>query len=153
MGGRVVIRPLIALCCVVVPQSASPAQLMPPPHPAQIEQATKIVVPPRANDLKDYANLFADHVLVFENDKKVAGSRAEFLTYLRARTNLNVTVLHLSVGNPILVAERVADFPPPRPGVVNECCFYARIASYHLAPDGKVDRVVFIGNGLGWAAD
>lgn len=151
--GRRVAMSLLAALCAVVPPSALPAQLMPPPAPGEVEKAMAIVVPPKASHLADYVGLFAGRVAVFDNDKKVASTRAEFLTYLRARENLDVKVLHLSVGNPILVAETVADFPEPRPGVVNECCFYARLATYHLGPGGKVDRVFFIGNGAVWSAD
>jgi len=152
MGRRTVVS-LLAALCAVSPLNALPAQLMPPPAPGEVEKAMRIVVPPKPNQLADYVSQFADRVAVFENNKKVAGSRAEFLSYLRARKNLDVKVLHLSVGNPILVAETVADFPETRPGVVYECCFYARLATYHLGPSGRVDWVFFIGNGAVWSAD
>ncbi len=151
--GRYVVISLLAGLCAIVPSSAPGAQLMPPPAPGDVDKAMAIVVPPKAERLADYANLFADHVVVFENDKKVASTRTEFLSYLRARTSLDFKVLHLSVGNPIIMAETVSDFPKPRPNVVNECCIYARIGSYHLAPNGKVDRVLLIGSGAIWAGD
>jgi hypothetical protein len=90
-------------------------------------------------------------VSVFEGDKKVASTRAEFLSYLQARTGLHIHPLHISYGNPILVAESVSNIPvSPKPGVIYDCCFWARVASYHLTSGGHVDRVVFLENGAYW---
>lgn len=144
---------LSAAFLAVLPVGQLAAVPLPPPVPSEVQRAMEIVVPPRGGRLSHYVNLFAGRVIVLENGKKVASTRAEFLTYLKARTGSDIAVRDLSVGNPILVAESVADFPKPRIGAVYECCFYARIASYHFASNGKVDRVSFVGNGLGWAAD
>ena len=146
---RVLFR-LVAGVAFLQPLSASAAP-PPPPPPGAVEKATAIVVPPSADGLADYAKLFADNVSVFEGDKKVAGDRTEFLSYLRARTGLRIKPLHVSYGNPILVAETVSNFPRDRvPGVVYDCCFWARVASYHMDSGGLVDRVVFLENGAYW---
>lgn len=89
---------------------------------------------------------------MLEDEKKVASTRAEFLSYLRARTGLHVKVLQLSYGNPILVAEEVDNFREPQPDVVQGCCFWARLASYHFRPNGLVDRVLLIGNEGDWSS-
>lgn len=136
---------------VVAPLHALAAAPPPPPPPGAIEKAAAIVVPPTEAGLSDYANLFTEDVSVFEGDRRVAGNRAELLAYLRARTGLHFKVLHVSYGNPILVAETVSNFPDVRqPGVVYDCCFWARVATYHMAPGGGVDRVVFLENGADW---
>jgi hypothetical protein len=136
---------------VLLPLGASSAAPPPPPPPGAIERATAIVLPPDENGLADYANLFAEDVVIFEGDKKMASTRAEFLSYLRARIGLHVKPLHISYGNPILVAETVSNFPRnPMPGVVYDCCFWARVASYHLARNGRVDQVRFLENGAYW---
>ena len=136
---------------LIAPLNDLPAAPPPPPKPGAVEKATAIVIPPSEGGLPDYANLFTENVSVFEGDRKVAGNRAEFLDYLRARTGLHFKVLHVSYGNPILVAETVSNFPEVRqPGVVYDCCFWARVATYHLAPGGGVDRVVFLENGAYW---
>lgn len=123
----------------------------PPPLPEAIERASAIVTPPDASELVEYSKRFAENVSVREGDKSVASTRAEFLSYLQARTGLHIRPLHISYGNPILVAETVSNIPGHRePNVVYDCCFWARVASYHLSAGGQVDRVVFLENGAYW---
>ena len=95
-------------------------------------EAITLTVPPRENSLSNYVNLFTEGVVVLEDEKKVASNRAEFLSYLRARTGLHVKVLQLSYGNPILVAEEVDNFREPQPDVVQGCCFWAGLASLRI---------------------
>jgi hypothetical protein len=109
-----------------------------------------LAVPPREDRLANYVNLFADNVEVFEDDTKVASSRDQFLAYLRSRNGLHVRVLQLSVGNPLLVTEEVDNFQPFRRDVIQDCCNWARLATYHFGQSGKVDRVSLVGNGRGW---
>jgi hypothetical protein len=137
---------------VVVPSQLFAAP-PPPPPPGAFQKATAIAIQPKEDGLADYTKLFADDVVVLEGDKKVASDRAGFLTYLRARARLHQKVLHLSIGNPILVVETISDFPEhPPAGVFYDCCYWARIASYHLDSSGKVDRVLFLQNGSYWGA-
>lgn len=151
MGRRVAMGLLIGFSCVVA-YAAVRAAPLPPPHLARLAQAIAIAVPPKESSLTDYVNLFAEDIVVLDDDKQVASTRPEFLSYLRARTGLHVKVLQLSYGNPILVAEEVDNFREPRPDVVQDCCFWARLASYHFGPSGLVDRVLLIGNEMGWAS-
>lgn len=139
------------LVSTLLPLGALPAAPPPPPPPGAVEKADSIVSPPTEAGLATYVNLFTPDVGVFEGDKKVSSTRAEFLAYLRSQTGLHFKVLHVSYGNPILVAETVSNFPEVRqPGAVYDCCFWARVATYHLAAGGGVDRVVFLENGAYW---
>ena len=48
--------------------------------------------------------------------------------------------------------QSTANFPRnPTLGFVYDCFFWARVASYHLSSDGKVDRVIFLENGAYWS--
>ena len=74
--------------------------------------------------------------------------RRKLLSYLKERTGLHARILHVSYGNPIMVAETISNFPTdPKPGVVYDFCFWARLATYHMSPGGLVDRVTFLENG------
>lgn len=143
---RVAIVPLLLV--LAGPSVGAP---LPPPPPGAVERANAILNPPIADGLPAYGSLFADDVKVFDNNHLVASSRQEWLAYLRPQLSLRVIPHRVSYGNPIMVAETVSSMPEHvTPGVVIDCCGWARIVLYHLGEDGRVKDVSFFENGTYW---
>lgn len=123
----------------------------PPPPPGAIDRANAILQMPRQGDLAPYISQFADDVTLVDKGQILARGRDELGRYLRDRQRLTITLLDASYGNPIMASESVSNMPDAGvPGVVYDCCFWARVATYHLNDAGKVDRVEFIENGAYW---
>jgi hypothetical protein len=99
-----------------------------------------------------YAALFRDDVKVYENDQQVANNRGEWIAYLKVHAGVHSTVLKMSYGNPIMVAETLNNISYRGPNVVQDCCIWARIALYHLDQEQRVDVVRFQTNGSFWGS-
>lgn len=123
----------------------------PPPPPGAIERADAIIAMPREGDLAGYMARFARDVTLTERDAVVARGRDALARYFEDHRQLRITVLDVSYGNPIMVAERVSTIPDGRdPRAIYDCCFWARVATYHLNAAGEVDRIAFIENDAYW---
>lgn len=137
----------IALALLPVPLLAVPP---PPPPPGAIERATKIITWPTEHNVIEYTRLFTDDVAVFDNDKLVASGSQAWAAYLQPRLGLHYKILHVSYGNPIMVAETVNNMSYRGPDVVQDCCLWAQVVLYHLRDDGRADTVRFIENNSDW---
>lgn len=142
---------LAAVTAGLLVAGSSGAAPPPPPPPGAIERAEAVLHVPRYGDLAPYVDRFSRNVVLDDGTTSPVRGQDALLRYLHERQLLRVDVLDVSYGNPIMAAERVSNFPDnPRPGVVYDCCFWARIAIYHLDEAGKVDRVQFVENGAFW---
>jgi hypothetical protein len=142
---------LAAATAGLVVARASGAAPPPPPPPGAIERAEAVLHVPRHGELAAYVDRFSRNVVLDDGVAPPVRGHDALLRYLRERQLLRVEVLEVSYGNPIMAAERVSNFPEdPRPGAVYDCCFWARMAIYHLDEGGRVDRVQFVENGAYW---
>ena len=64
-----------------------------------------------------------------DRPKLVASGQDAWATYLRPRIALHHRVLHISYGNPIMVAETIDNISYRGPSIVQDCCFWARICA------------------------
>ena len=139
---------LVVVASGIGVSSAAPP---PPPPPGAIGRADAILRAPRRGDLAGYVGQFADDATLIEKGQIVARGKGELLRYFQEHQRLTVTVLDASYGNPIMASESVSNMPDAAvPGVVIDCCFWARLATYHLDDAYKVDRIEFIENGATW---
>jgi len=140
-------RVTIVMALFSVPAVAAPP---PPPPPGAIARAANIISVPTEDDLPRYLRLFSENVSVFENDKLVAAGASAWAAYLKRRISLHHKTLKISYGNPIMVVETLDDMSWHGPDVVQDCCWWARVAIYHLGDDGRVDTVRFTENNSFW---
>ena len=130
--------------------SAAASAPPPPPPPGAMERANAIATLPTKASLEAYLVLFASDVQAFMNGKRVADGREQWRTWLSGRLGLHNRAVRISYGDPIMVTETLSNITYQGGGVVQDCCFWARVAIYDLDADGRAKVVRMFENETYW---
>ena len=125
----------------------------PPPPPPGIEDiAAKITNTFKPDTFNEYSSLFSNDVKVYKNDKMLAKNKAEWLDMARKMVSIwhlkNLDIAPSWKG--VLITETVNNMPPYQPGLIVDCCFWARSALYSFDDAGKINEVRFLESGGYW---
>ncbi|WP_157222488.1 hypothetical protein [Novosphingobium sp. AP12] len=145
-----------ALVCVYPSYCAMPsvtfAAPAPPPPPGVTELASKISDTLTPATFDQYASLFADDVKVYSNEKLLAGSKAEWLVIARKISEKwSITKIDSAIDpSSVLISETVSSIAPYRPGVISDCCYWARASRYSISSSKLINEVRFLESGSYW---
>lgn len=146
MRWRVWAAPIFAL------STAAPAVPPAPPPPGVADIAAKITDTFKPDTFDQYAALFSDDVKVYKNGELLAANKAEWLGMARKMAaNWHVKKLDSAPSwKGVLITETINDMPPYQPGLIVDCCFWARSALYGFNDAHLINEVRFLESGGYW---
>jgi hypothetical protein len=121
------------------------AQVLPPPLlPGQSDITQRLVAAFRAKDERAYAALLSDQVEVFEDGKKIASDKAEWLRRFGPMLSADGVYFKLAPGyaatGRFLFIEYFNSMASWGAGPPRHCCWSSDAVAYDIA-DGKIIRI------------